>query len=96
MLTLGTAVRLNPRTLVRNRYVTQVLLATFGFGILLGIVAFVQTPADPSRQVVHPSRESSGSPQCRLDEPPAPCPESAPRKVESKGDCDFPARLFNN
>jgi len=85
-----------PKNNVRNRYVSQVLLATFGFGVLLGVIAVVQTPADWSRQGTHASSRPADSSQCQLSRPPTPCAETAPRVHQSNGDCDFPARLMNN
>lgn len=35
---------------MRDRYVTQVLLVTLGFGVLLGLIAVVDTPRDWSQQ----------------------------------------------
>ena len=81
---------------MRNRYVLQVLLATFGFAMVLAVIAVLQTPADRPPAETGIPRKSSESPQCRLNEPTAPCPKTAPRIDDSKGDCDFPARLINN
>jgi hypothetical protein len=51
LLTAGRAVRLSHRRpRVRDRYVMQVLGVTLGFGVLLGLIAVVDTPRDWSQE----------------------------------------------
>jgi len=75
------------KTNVRNRYVSQVLLATFGFGIILAVIAALQTPAGRPVDGAGASRKLIESPQCHAVDPPA--PKAAPGTHDSKADCDF-------
>jgi len=72
---------------MRNRYVSQVLLATFGFGIVLAVIAVLQTPAD---RATGASQKLLESPQCHAAGPPAPASKPMPRTDDSKDDCEFP------
>ncbi|HJZ63889.1 MAG TPA: hypothetical protein VKD70_06200 [Candidatus Acidoferrum sp.] len=76
---------------MRNRYVLQVLLATFGFGMILAVVAVLQTPAD---RATGASQKLLESPQCHGADPPDPAPKATPRRDDSKDDCEFPAELI--
>lgn len=80
---------------MRNRYVLQVLLATFGFAMVLAVIAVLETPADRPLQGTG-ARRSVESPQCHTTEPPAHTPKTAPRTNDFKGDCDFPAQLISD
>jgi hypothetical protein len=74
---------------VRNRYVLQVLLATFGFGIILAVIAGLQTPTDRPLEGTGASRISVDSRQCHAADPPDAASKTAPQTDDSKDDCDF-------
>jgi hypothetical protein len=77
---------------MRNRYVWQVLSATLGFGILLALIAVVQTPADRLMHEADPSGVTAEAPRCHESDPPAPAPvpKAAPKTDDLENDCDFP------
>ena len=79
---------------MRNRYVWQVLSATLGFGLLLALIAVVQTPADRPMHGADPSSETAEEPRCHESDPPAPVPvpvpKAAPQTDDLQNDCDFP------
>ena len=74
---------------MRNRYVWQVLSATLGFGLLLAVIAVVQTPADRPMHGSDPSRETAEEPRCHESDPPPP-PKAPPKTDDLQNDCDFP------
>jgi len=82
------------KSIVRNRYVLQVLLATFGFGIILAVIAALQNPADRSLEGTGATRRLAESPQCHPADPPTQAPKSAPRTDDLKDDCEFPTQLI--
>jgi hypothetical protein len=75
---------------MRNRYVWQVLSATLGFGLLLALIAVVQTPADRQMRGTDPSGETAQEPRCHESDPPAPAPKAPPKTDDLQNDCDFP------
>ncbi|MBS1842461.1 MAG: hypothetical protein JSS69_08335 [Acidobacteria bacterium] len=79
--------------MVRNRYVTQVLLATFGFGLLLVVVAVLQTPGDPPLQNTRGSSRPLELRQSPAGAATPPRTTGATRHRENlKADCDLPAK----
>ena len=74
---------------MRNRYVSQVLLATLGFGMLLAVIAVIQTPADRSPQKSDTPSKTADSPPCHAGVPPAHTPNTTPRTDDFNDECEF-------
>jgi len=81
---------------VRDRYVIQVLLATFGFGLLLAIVAVLQTPDRSYLQSAH----GSGKPTESRQGPAGAVPPQATRAKhlaeDFRAECEIPAKLIDD
>ena len=90
------SVRLNPGGTVRNRYVLQVLLATFGFAMVLAVIAVLETPADRPQRATDAPRAPAELRLCRAGEPSVHTPKTTPRTDDFKADCDFPAQLISD
>src|SRR5215470_2749729 len=87
VLTPAAPLRLNGKGVVRNRYVLQVLLATFGFGLILAVVAILQTPATWSQRGIGPSPVPVDSPQCHANKPPVLPQKATSRTDDLKDEC---------
>jgi len=76
-------------TRVRDRYVLQVLLATLGCGLLMAVIALVETPsdfwqrADNATAGASPRVEPVRSKAALIDATP-------PRVADFKDECDLP------
>lgn len=51
---------------MRDRYVLQVLLATLGTGVLMALIAVVETPRDGSQSSAVPTQTSEFKNECAL------------------------------
>lgn len=69
---------------MRDRYVIQVLLATFGFGLLLAIVAVLQTPDGSYLQSAHGSGKPTESRQGPV------------LADDFRAECEMPAKVIDD
>ena len=88
--------RLSDRGLVRNRYVRQVLLATFGFGLLLALVAVLQTPGALSLLGGDGSSKPAELRQGHAGTEPPQTTGTTHRAEDFKDDCDLPAKWIDD
>ena len=77
---------------MRNRYVLQVLLATFGFAMVLAVIAVLETPADWSPRASDPPRAPAELRLCGTSEPSAHATKTTPRTNDSKDECVLPTQ----
>jgi hypothetical protein len=81
---------------VRDRYVTQVLLATFGFGLLLAIVAVLQTPGESSLHDAQGLRGRSELRQGFAGAAPPQTTKPTDRGDDSNDECELPSKLIDD
>jgi len=81
---------------VRDRYVIQVLLATFGFGLLLAIVAVLQTPDGSYLQSAHGSGEPTESRQGPAGAAPLQTTRAKNLADDFRAECEIPAKLIDD
>ena len=74
---------------MNKRYVSQVLLATFGFGVILAVIAALQTPADRPQPGTGASRTLTESPLCHAADSSTPTPKATTPTDDFKDDCEF-------
>jgi hypothetical protein len=74
---------------MNKRYISQVLLATFGFGIILAVIAALQTPADRPLGGTGASRSLTESPLCHAADSSTATPKATPPTDDFKDDCEF-------
>jgi len=73
---------------MRDRYVLQVLLVTLGFGVLLAVIAVVDTPNDAFRPIAAaPYGVPGPSEQIRGNN--AKSPQQAPTAVDFRDECNL-------
>ena len=81
---------------MRNRYVLQVLLATFGFAMVLAVIAVLETPADWSPRASDPPRAPAELRLCSTGEPSAHAPNTAARTDNFRDECEFPVQPISD
>jgi hypothetical protein len=81
---------------VRNRYVWQVLLATFGFAMVLAVIAVMETPADWPPRATDAQRAPAELRLCSTNKPSAHSPSAAAQTDSFRDKCKFPARPISD
>jgi hypothetical protein len=82
---------------VRDRYVTQVLLATFGFGLLLAVVAVLQTPGESSLRDAQGVRGRSELRQgLAVDAAPPQTTKPTHRADTSSAECELGSKVIDD
>lgn len=81
---------------MRNRYVLQVLLATFGFAMVLAVIAVLETPADRSPRATDAPSAPAELRLCSTSKPSAHTPKTTPRTDDFRDECDFPAQPISD
>jgi hypothetical protein len=79
---------------MRERYVQQVLLVTLGFGVLLGVIAVIDTPADWSQQIPGSALGTRAGAEPRPSKTMA--ADATPRDADFSDECAFPARIIRD